>query len=134
MGLIAFVCAALIVSASQCGQLVILPPPGEFQITQWDFEYTHGNASEKICGVVPNTIAGTPLGMWAELSVQGEPVTLKITAKVNFTDSNGNTYPITMSKSNQTYYAGNFSVHLVSEYNYQVGKYDVLEVTARLPE
>ena len=124
----ALVCMALIVSAG-CNQLVVSGPESGYQITDWNFMYQHGNETDMICGNAPYAIVGTPAAMNAQMTVT-EAVTLQITANVTYTDMVNNTYQRTFDGGTSTYYPGYYPVDLSSEYNYQVGTYDVIEVKA----
>lgn len=125
----ALVCMALIVSAG-CNQLIVAGPESGYQITDWNFMYQHGNETDMICGNAPYAIVGTPAAMNAQMTVT-EAVTLQITANVTYTDMVGNNYTRTFTSGTHSYYPGYHSVDLSSEYNYQVGTYDVIDVTAR---
>jgi len=131
ISLIAYVCAALIVSAAPCEQLIVEPQSAEWMITDYAFQYTHENTTEKICGHVPYSVTGSKMGMWLELTVENAPVTLEIYAKVNLTDSQGIVRPYYLNHT-QYYAVGRSAVHLVSEIdNYYVGTYDVVEVGSK---
>lgn len=126
-------CSALIVSAVPCGQLVVepQPPQPEWMITAYDFQYTEGNITTKICGHVPYNVTNSKMGMWLELTVDNAPVTLEIYAKVNLTDSQGIVRPYYLNHT-QYYAVGKSAVHLVSPTdNFYVGTYDVLEVGSK---
>ena len=127
--ILALSCMALIVSGG-CNQLIVSSPESGFAITDWNFMYQHGNETDMICGNAPYNIVGTPEGMNVQMTVT-EVVTLEITANVTYTDMVNNTYQRTFTAGNHQYYPGYHSVDLSSEYNYQVGTYDVIDVTAR---
>ncbi len=129
MSIAALMCMALIVSAG-CNQLVVSSPESGFAITDWNFMYQHGNETDMICGAAPYEIVGTPEGMNVQLTVT-EVVTLEITANVTYSDMVGRNYTRTFKAPASIYYPGYHSVDLSSEYNYQVGTYDVIDVTAR---
>ncbi len=124
-------CSALIVSATPCGQLIVEPQPGEWMINTYDFQYTEGNITSKICGNAPYSITNSKMGMWLEMTVFYAPVKLEVYAKINHTDTQGIVRPYYLNHT-QYYAVGPSPVHLVSPIdNYYVGKYDVVEVGAK---
>jgi hypothetical protein len=129
MGFMGMLCTALIVSAG-CNQLVVQAPAEGYQITDWNFMYQHGNETSMICGNAPYGIVGTPATMNAQLTVT-EQVSLQITANVTYTDMVNRSYHRSFTSGIKQYYPGYHTVDLRSESNYQVGTYDVIDVTAR---
>lgn len=128
MSLIMLACMALAVSAG-CNQLTVSAPDAGFAITDWNFMYQHGNETDMICGNAPYAIVGTPEGINVQLTVT-EQSYLVVSANVTYTDMVGRNYTRMFIAPAQTYYPGYYSVDLVSEYNYQVGTYDVVQVKA----
>ncbi len=128
MSIAALLCMALAVSAG-CNQLVVSGPESGYQMTNWNFAYQHDNQTDMICGNAPYEIVGTPESMNVQITVT-EVVTLEITANVTYTDMMNRTYQRTFVGGVHQYYPGYHVVYLSSEYNYQVGTYDVDEVKA----